>query len=314
LLFSCIADLYNMNIRETIKDFYDQHGQEDPGAAEFNVYRREVFACDDTALQPGRRDFYKISLVTRGEGHFRYADQSVYIRQPALTVLNPQIPYAWQPTTPEQMGYFCVFTEDFVSHNMKKESLAQSLLFQTRGSHVLFPSAEQLVVLSATFESMLREAGSTYAYRYELLRNYVQIVMHEALKMQTADPLSSPAGSAAQRLSAQFADLLERQFPIETPQTLLRLKNANEFAAALHVHTNHLNRALKDTTGKTTSEWIAQRIAQEAKTLLMYSGSTVADVAYCLGFEHATNFHLFFKRHTGQTPRQFREAAAVSLS
>jgi AraC-like DNA-binding protein len=313
-LFSYFTDLYGMDLRETIKDFYTQHGQEDPGADEFNIYRREEFSCDDTALQPGRRDFYKISLVTRGEGHFRYADQSVYINRPALTVLNPLVPYAWQPASPEQVGYFCVFTEDFVSRNMKKESLAQSMLFQARGSHVLFPSAEQVTFLSAMFENMLREAGSPYAYRHELLRHYVQIVMHEALKMQPPDPFGGAAGSASQRLSALFADLLEQQFPIESPRQVLRLKNANEFAAALHVHTNHLNRALKETTGKTTTEWITQRITQEAKALLMYSGWSLADVAYCLGFEHATNFHLFFKRHTGQTPGQFRESSVVSHS
>jgi AraC-like DNA-binding protein len=299
--------------KETIQDFYVQHGQDESGPHEFSVYRREEFACDSTTLQPGRRDFYKISLVTRGEGTFTYADQSVNIDRPALTLLNPLVPYAWEPTSQDQTGYFCVFNEDFVSRNMKKESLAQSILFKARGSHVLFPSAEQLQLLSTLFETMLREVQSVYIHKYDLLRSYTQVILHEALKMQTPDIFATLGGNAAQRLSSQFSDLLEKQFPIESPDSPLRLKNANEFSAALNVHTNHLNRALRDTTGKTTSEWITLRITQEAKAMLMYGGWSLTEIAYSLGFEHTANFHLFFKKHTGQTPGQFREAV-ISLS
>lgn len=301
-----------MKSKEALHEFYVQHGQEDPGQDEFNVYRREEFACDATALQPGRRSFYKISLVTTGEGFFSYGDQYTYVDKPALTLLNPLVPYAWQPATQDQTGYFCVFTDDFVSRNMKQEHLAQSLLFQSRGSHVLFPSAEQLRQLTMIFESMLREAQASYPHKYDVLRNYVQIVLHEALKMQPPDPFFGPQ-SASQRLSGLFNELLESQFPIESPNQVLRLKNAGEFAAALNVHTNHLNRALKEATGRTTKEWLADRTVQEAKAMLMYSGWSLTDIACSLGFEHTTNFHLFFKKQTGQTPGQFREAIA-SLS
>ncbi len=301
-----------MRSTEAIHEFYQQHGQEDPEQHEFNVYRREEFACGAVTLPPDRRDFFKISLVTRGEGFFSYGDHYVYVDRPVLTLLNPLVPYAWKPATQEQTGYFCIFTDDFVSRDMKKERLAQSLLFQSRGSHILYPSSGQLEQLSLMFESMLREMTASYAHKYEVLRHYVQIVMHEALKMQPPDSLYGPH-NASQRLGALFNDLLEQQFPIETPQQMLRLKNANEFAAALGVHTNHLNRALKEATGKTTKDLITRRVTQEAKAMLMYNGWSVAEIAYSLGFEHATNFHLFFKKQTGQTPGQFREAIA-SLS
>jgi AraC-like DNA-binding protein len=46
---------------------------------------------------------------------------------------------------------------------------------------------------------------------------------------------------------------------------------------------------------------------QEAQALLRHSTWQVADIAYGLGFGHASNFHAFFKKHTGQTPASYRQ-------
>jgi len=73
------------------------------------------------------------------------------------------------------------------------------------------------------------------------------------------------------------------------------------------VHVNHLNRAVKETTGKNTSELIAGRVVNEAKALLKHTDNTVAEVAYSLGFEHPSNFIIFFKKQTGLTPKALRD-------
>ncbi len=97
-----------MRRKETIKEFYNNHGQEYPKTGQFNIYRREEFACDSTSLPPNRRDFYKISLITKGTGILSYADKSIQIDKPSITFLNPLIPYSWQPTSENQAGYFCL--------------------------------------------------------------------------------------------------------------------------------------------------------------------------------------------------------------
>ena len=127
-----------MKRKETIREFYTNHGQEYPKTGQFNIYRREEFACDSTSLPPNRRDFYKISMVTKGTGIISYADKSIKIDRPSITFLNPLIPYAWEPSSRDQAGYFCLFTEDFVKGTLKHESLSQSPLFKVGGNHVFF--------------------------------------------------------------------------------------------------------------------------------------------------------------------------------
>jgi len=103
-----------------------------------------------------------------------------------------------------------------------------------------------------------------------------------------------------------FIELLERQFPIENTTQILQLKTATDFADTLRVHVNHLNKVLKEITGKTTTEIIASRINQEAKILLKQTSWNVSEIAYSLGFEEVAHFSNFFKKHTKVSPLAFR--------
>jgi AraC-like DNA-binding protein len=114
--------------------------------------------------------------------------------------------------------------------------------------------------------------------------------------------------NAFQRISALFLELLERQFPIDESHQHIRLRSASDFAKQLNIHVNHLNRAVKATTHKTTSQWIAARLLQEAKILLKTSTWTVAEIAYALGYEEATHFNQFFKKHQQTTPLKYRNS------
>lgn len=72
------------------------------------------------------------------------------------------------------------------------------------------------------------------------------------------------------------------------------------------MHVNHLNYAVKEVTGKTTTEHIATRMVQEAKALLKHTDWTISQVSYSIGFEHPANFNDFIKKHTGKTPKHLR--------
>jgi AraC-like DNA-binding protein len=103
-------------------------------------------------------------------------------------------------------------------------------------------------------------------------------------------------------------ELLERQFPIDETHQSIGIRSPSDFAEQLNIHVNHLNRAVKDMTGKTTSQLIADRVLQEAKILLKQSSWNVSEIAYGLGFTEVTHFNNFFKKHVSLTPTQYRKA------
>ena len=74
----------------------------------------------------------------------------------------------------------------------------------------------------------------------------------------------------------------------------------------LCVSANHLNRVVKESTGKTALDNIRAMLAQEAKSLLQNTGNTVAEIAYQLGFQDPASFSRFFKSVVKQTPLTYR--------
>jgi AraC family transcriptional activator of pobA len=155
------------------------------------------------------------------------------------------------------------------------------------------------------FQKMLTAYSGDYPYKGELIRNCIELVLHEALRIQP--PQNLPLfKNAATRMTHLFMDLLEMQFPIERSADPLKLRTAQDFAAELAVHVNYLNRTVKQVTGKPTSVHIAERIVAEAKALLQHTDWGVAEIAYALGFEYPTYFNNYFKRVTGVTPKSLR--------
>jgi len=295
-----------MSHTETIEEFYQRNKLPQTGVftrkhGHFNVYSREH--CKGTTPY-NRRDFYKISFVL-GKGILHYADKGIKIASPALVFSNPLIPSAWEPVSEYQGGYFCLFTMEFIQSYNQQDILHGSSLYKPGGNPVFFIEDDQVQYIKDVFIKMQAEMQSGYAFKYDLLYNYVQILIHEAHKMQPACTYFKQK-NASSRIVSLFNELLERQFPIRSPEEALQLKTATDYANQLSVHVNHLNRAMKEVTGKTTSEHITERIVREAKTLLLHTDLNITEVAYALGFEYPSYFNNFFRKRTNLTPRALR--------
>jgi AraC-like DNA-binding protein len=153
---------------------------------------------------------------------------------------------------------------------------------------------------------MIARDSSDYLYKDDLMRTYIELIVHEALQMRPAEHyIQSSNGSL--RIVTRFMDILERQFPIENLNEPLKLKSAQDYAGLLSIHVNYLNRAVKEITGKSTTAIIAERIAAEATTLLRHTDWSVSEIAYILGFEYANYFSNFFKKMTGNIPKFYRD-------
>lgn len=269
----------------------------------------KAFQIDDDSNATriySRKDFYKICLTT-GKSIIHYADRSFEQEGTILFFGNPHIPYSWETVSTTYVGYTCLFSEEFLKQSERSESLLQSPFFKIDGTPVLEISEQQRLFLNTLFQKMIEEQENDYTFKDELIRNYISLIIHEALKLQPSEHYHQ-AKKAAARITSVFLELLERQFPIETFDHSLQLRTAQDYAQNLNVHTNYLNRAVKEITGKSTTTHITERIIAEARALLQHTDWNISEVAYALGFEYPTYFNNFFKKHTGTNPKSLREA------
>ena len=297
-----------MNKVESIEDFYKRKFDWMPDnikneIGHFNIFKLEPFIGSNANPVPyKRRDYFKIMLVI-GNSKVHYADKVVEVKKQALSFSNPQIPYKWEHLDTIRSGAFCIFNQHFFH---QYGNLNQYSVFQPSGNHLFELEDEQVTKLQSIYDRMFEEINSDYKHKYDVLRTLVFELIHFALKMEPTAAIDKKAIHASQRISTLFLELLERQFPIDDNHRNITLRSASDYAKQLNVHVNHLNRAVKETTEKTTSQLIAERFLQEAKILLKHSAWSVSEIAYALGFTEVTHFNNFFKKHVEISPLKFR--------
>ncbi len=296
----------------SLDDFYQRNGAKFPeGIARetghFNVFDTEKLfdKKNGSRIMPySRRAYYKISWL-RGKSKAEYADKVIDIEHNALLFATPKIPYHWLPADSNQTGMFCIFTPGFLSPGKAGVLLDELPIFQPGQLPVFQLSDEEVKEVEYIFRKMQKEIVADYQYKYDLLRNLVLELIHYGQKLQ---PMlaQSAVQNASERISSLFIELLERQFPLESPNQTLTLRTAKDYADRLAVHVNHLNKVLKEVTGSTTTGIISNRVIQEAKILLKQTHWSVSEIAYALGYDDLAHFSKYFKKQTSFTPLAFR--------
>ena len=152
-----------------------------------------------------RRAYYKISLIS-GRNRAEYADKVIEIEKNALLFATPKVPYHWLPQDFNQSGYFCIFTDEFLIQSKSGVVLDDLPIFKAGGYPVFQLSDENTAEINDIFKKMYRELSSDYAYKYDLMRNYVMELIHYGQRLQPASALY-PSHTASSRVSSLFIEL-----------------------------------------------------------------------------------------------------------
>jgi AraC family transcriptional activator of pobA len=249
-----------------------------------------------------RRDYFKVSLL-RGEYIVHYGDESIKVSGCALSFFSPWVPYTIEQIKEEENAGYMIFTELYYDTYFN-QGIRQTPLFNNESKPLFLLDEKQEKEVKDLFSKIERQEQSDYSLKDDLIRNYLSELMHYANTLQVATERNH-ALSSKERLHNVFNELLDRQFPAETACNK-HLRTASDFAEALNVHVNYLNRILKERTGKSTSAILFERILKESIILLKHTNWSVSEIAYNLGFKDVSHFNHFFRRQTHTTPTYFR--------
>lgn len=297
---------------ETIRQYYQRVGHPvpagfRPGEGHFNVRRRNYIPG---LLPYNRRDYYKICLGT-GQMTHTTAKRKTVIQQPAIIYSCPSLPVEIEATSADQGGFTCIFNDAFLLNGLRQEIRYESPLFND-ALEAVYPLDEAGVQrFSHYFLEMESLMASDYPHKYDMIRNLLFALIHEGIRLVGPAEAKVPVG--ADRLVTRFFHLMDQQFPVDSPESPLKMMTPADYAEQLSVHVNHLNATVKKSTGKTTREVIHERIIAEAKTLLLNTDWDAAEIAYALGFEYPSHFAKYFRQYAQTTPLLFRETARAGM-
>lgn len=297
---------------ETIKDYYKRTRRNiveisdadlETGKTHFNIIPRKYCSFKSPY---NRRDYYKICFII-GKGTAHYGSHTLYVDRPALFFPSPNIPYTWECEDNFQEGFSCLFNQEFFATNSEFNLFKKTSLFKEWSNPFIFLNEEQIQLAAMYFEQMYKLNHSAYPFRCSGIKSNLASVLHLALENRVED-VSLNELPANVRLYRLFDELLNKQFPLDSPAYPLMLKTASDFADHLNVHVNHLNSSVKSVTSLTTTQIIKEKIFEESKNLLKYTNWDIAQVGYTLGFEQPSHFNNFFKKHAQISPLKFKNS------
>ncbi len=80
-----------------------------------------------------------------------------------------------------------------------------------------------------------------------------------------------------------------------------------EISQKVFMSSKQVNNVFRKETGQSVFEYLVEYRIRVAKNLLTNPDARINEVAYQVGYTNTSHFNLVFKKHTGKTPREFRE-------
>jgi AraC-like DNA-binding protein len=297
------------NVIDTLRDFPDLTPiyRETITSKLVRVFNREIEDCRNY-LSANRREFYKILMITGGYGNFTLGLNRYVIDRPAIIFIHPNDIISWQKTSGESAGYYLLFKKEFINQQpILKATLDRINLFTDKSKGVISLDESVLPGFIRLWEGMYAEQHNASQLGYDAIQAYLQLMMIDSARMSNV-LVPEPAGDEYGHVHRFFA-LLEQEMCKVNYNEPLNMRTAKEFAAAMLLHPNYLNRLLKKHTGQNVSAHIKGRILDECKALLLQTDWTMEQISYSVGFSDQPNFSFFFKKNTGYTPNEFRKMA-----
>jgi AraC family transcriptional activator of pobA len=232
--------------------------------------------------------YFELIFIQEGEGFHWIEMESYQVQTPDFYFLKPGQLHFWQFTAIPK-GYVMMFKEEFIDA-VKEVKILQQI--QQLGDLTRIPNWEDPMV-AHIFEDILRIFNSDTKNTEDVIQGYLRVLLAKIAEHSNLKPteIKNP-------LCDRFLSLLSQQSPI--------LHKVSDYADLLQTTPQNLNQSCKKKTGKTASEHVSAQLILEAKRNILHTEQNINELADFLQFNDASYFVKFFKKHTGETPHQFR--------
>lgn len=257
---------------------------------------QQLLRGKDLEQELHRHDHYYILALQKGKGEhvidftpYKIADHSFFFMRPGQV---HQLRLKAGST-----GYLIQFKADFY---YPTDKASRHLLRRASHKTICKLDAQKGKKLYPILASMLQEYTTQQEGYQDVIKAHLGIFLIELVR-QRQDRKNQPS-----------ADSLYHQDRIEELMSLLethlvQYKKVSDFADMLNLSIYQLNAITKVALGKTCSALIDEQIILESKRYLLSTTNQVSQIAYHLGYDDASYFTRFFKKHTGYSPEAFRQ-------
>ena len=199
-----------------------------------------------------------------------------------------------------------VFHPDLLRRTALGRNIGKYEFFDYTSNEALHLSVDEIAIFRGVLDMIGQELHrSIDRHSRELIVSNIELLLNYCLRFYARQFVTREEinHEVVRRFEAMLRDYIHTRAEREGLPTVAY------FAEQCCLSVGYFGNLVKVETGRTARDLIASHLLQEAKSLLDDATQSIAQVAGRLGFDYPQHFVRFFKAHTGQTPKQYREAS-----
>lgn len=273
----------------------DYHNIKDEG--KFTI---TSFQCGPSLQLLQEKGLYKIVWCTEGEEKIVVDGYEVTLKKNQVLFCTPvnivDIPK-------DNYGLIAfVFNREFycIQHNDPEVSCMGLLFYGSSNAPIIDLNEKDQRSFNALLILFQEEFETKDQIQGEMLRTLLKRMLITSTRLIKQETNQAD-------LSIKQVDLI-RKFNILVEQHYKEKHQVAEYAELLYKSPKTLSNFFKKHNVSSPLKIINERIAAEAKRLLLYSDKSAEEIAYELGYKEPSHFSKFFKKQTGSSPLAFRKS------
>ena len=198
-----------------------------------------------------------------------------------------------------QLSYI-IFSSAFLEKNAY--SLRRPRLMATEACQIVNATAEQAKIVNS-FSQLIEDAVNCTP---SMLNTERMVHIYNLVHLLFQDYFVANSDNVAKSIDRkteiyhEYSDLVMKHYH--------EWHHVSDYAEALRITVPHLCSTIKQASGRTAGDLIAEAILTDAKAQLKLSSTPIKEIAMSLGFDNVAFFNRFFKTHEGVTPRNYRNS------
>lgn len=245
-----------------------------------------------------KTDFFEFYFFQKAEGYMLLAGRKIILHPNMVLVISPFQLQEWHVDLDKLDYTFLIFQEEFINNFLSDKYFMYRLLYCYQHDYPTFfdMSTEEMAPLLSQLLQMKKELRNPIADSYHMI---VACLYQFLLLLNRfyANHFDLPFDPPLNNYAYQYKELLEKNISEKT--------RVADYAEMMNISRVTLNKAVMREFGLSAVHLLKQRLLQEVKSDLLFTGLSVKEIAYRLHFSESNQLMRFFKQMTGQTISEF---------
>lgn len=273
---------------------YTFHEQRDAMPLEQLLYISSTTYEKDWISLNHSHSFVELFYVVGGKGYLSLDGQDIPIKKDQLIIVNPNVRHTEKSSSKYPLSYIVLGID-----NLHLESQSSGMSLHQDSNCSIYDFASYHTSFFPIFSHMLQEVKKHDVSYESICQHYLSILMLTFERI-TGDAFTAFSPEEVPSECEQIKLHIDSHY-----QDTLSLDTLAEF---VHLNKYYLAHLFSEAYGISPIHYLLERRLLHSKELLKTSSYSITQIAQVTGFSSANYFSQAFKKHTGMTPRQYRDS------